>query len=206
MALTINTGSSSRAPTTAEQQEIRDGISAASVASVTAAQSAADTAQSAADTAQATANSKLSQSQADLRYPRTVNGQAPDGTGNIALAIDTNITSSDITDSTSAGRNLLTAANITDQRTYLGLSAVDNTSDSNKPVSTPQAEAIAQKVSISEMPQRMATGYSEMSQAQRAAMAGISYSVTQPQASDYTWWMDTSENVWYSNGSSWTQV
>ena len=52
-------------------------------------------------------------------------------------------TAAQISDATAVGRGLLMAANSTDQRTLLGLSAVDNTADAQKPVSTAQAAAIA---------------------------------------------------------------
>lgn len=67
-----------------------------------------------------------------------------------ALPDGTTVTAAQISDATAAGRNLLKAANSTDQRTYLGLSAVDNTADTNKPVSTAQAAAIAAAVSAHE--------------------------------------------------------
>jgi hypothetical protein len=47
-----------------------------------------------------------------------------------------------ISDSTTAGRALLTAADVAAQRTALSINNVDNTSDANKPVSTAQQTAL----------------------------------------------------------------
>lgn len=52
------------------------------------------------------------------------------------------IAASQITDSTTAGRALLTAADAPAQRTALSINNVDNTSDANKPVSTAQQTAL----------------------------------------------------------------
>lgn len=74
-----------------------------------------------------------------------------DGDGKVdsaALATHTH-TASQISDSTAAGRSLLTAADAAAQKTLLGVNNVDNTSDANKPVSTAQATAIALKASLS---------------------------------------------------------
>lgn len=53
--------------------------------------------------------------------------------------------STDLSDSTAAGRTLLTSATLVAQKTTLGINNVDNTSDANKPVSTAQATALAGK-------------------------------------------------------------
>lgn len=52
---------------------------------------------------------------------------------------------SEITDSTAAGRSILTAADATAQRMALGLANVDNTSDASKPISTATQAALDNK-------------------------------------------------------------
>lgn len=65
-----------------------------------------------------------------------------------AIATHTH-TAAQISDSTAAGRALLTAADAAAQKSAIALNNVDNTSDANKPVSTAQAAAIALKASLS---------------------------------------------------------
>jgi len=59
------------------------------------------------------------------------------------------VASTSITDSTSAGRALLTAADDAAQRTALALQNVDNTSDANKPISSAAQTALNAKADLS---------------------------------------------------------
>jgi hypothetical protein len=58
-------------------------------------------------------------------------------------------TASQISDATTSGRTLLTAADAAAQRTALAINNVDNTSDANKPVSTAQQTALNGKANTS---------------------------------------------------------
>lgn len=62
------------------------------------------------------------------------------------------VSSTDITDSSLVGRNVLTATDGATARTAIGLGNVDNTSDASKPVSSAQSAAISAAISAIDYP------------------------------------------------------
>jgi hypothetical protein len=80
-----------------------------------------------------------------------------------------------ITDSTTVGRTLLTAANVGVQRTALSINNVDNTSDINKPISTAQQTALNGKSDIGHT--HTASEITDFTAAVNAAIQAVSRTV-----------------------------